>query len=182
MLNVGKLVFVALFGAMAITSPCAMAQTQAAGAYAQPTRAQAVRADDAMAIVDVIARMNGAIDTNNYPLYASYYTPDGVIDSGFGPPVSGHAAIIASLEASAPFITNKRHAAANIVLNRQGRDIVATYYLTVFERASSVSVAGTALIVDEFRKIDGVWRVVRHTTRMDPATIAALMASQPAAN
>ncbi|MDX2237106.1 MAG: nuclear transport factor 2 family protein [Hyphomonadaceae bacterium] len=177
-----KLLFAALFGAWAMASTGALAQTPGAGAYAHPTRAQAVRADDALAIVDVIARMNGAIDTNDYPLYASHYTTDGVIDSGFGPPVSGHAAIIASLEASAPFITNKRHAAANIVLSRQGRDIVATYYLTVFERASSVSVAGTALIVDEFRNVDGVWRVVRHTTRMDPATIAAMMASQPAAN
>ncbi len=182
MSKVKHIMFAALIGAMTMTAPSAMAQTPTAGAYAPTSRTQAVRAEDAVAIADVIARMNGAIDTNDYPLYASYYLPDGVIDSGFGPPVSGHAAIIASLEASAPFITNKRHAAANIVLNRQGRDIVATYYLTVFDRASSVSVAGTALIVDEFRKVDGVWRVVRHTTRMDPATIAAMMASQPAAN
>ncbi len=157
-----------------------LAHAQAPTPYAPPQAGASVRASDALQIMDIIARMNGAIDTNDYALYGSYYVADGVIDSGFGPPVTGHAAIIASLEASAPFITNKRHAAANIVLNRRGEDVVATYYLIVFERQAGLTLAGTALIVDEFRRVGREWKVVRHTTRMDLATIAAMTAGQAA--
>ncbi|MDX2233497.1 MAG: nuclear transport factor 2 family protein [Hyphomonadaceae bacterium] len=161
-----------------VAQTSALSAAPGASDYAPRQQDERIRPDDAHAIMDMIARMNGAIDTNDYPLYASFYSEDGVIDSGFGPPVSGRPAIIASLEASAPFITNKRHAAANIVLDRRGDAIVATYYLTVFERQTALAIAGTALIVDEFRRVGRDWRVARHTTRMDPATIAAMTALQ----
>jgi ketosteroid isomerase-like protein len=170
----------ALALAVAATGLPVLAHAQPQDATSAPYQAPGgapVSSDDAWAILDIIARMNGAIDTEDYALYASYYTDDGVIDSGFGPPVRGHEAIRQSLEASAPFITNKRHAAANVVLNRDGERLVATYYLTVFERRSALAVAGTALIVDAFEREGGVWKVASHTTRMDPATLAAMQGS-----
>ncbi len=134
------------------------------------------------AISDIIVRMNHAIDANDYASYAAFYAEDGYIDSGFGPLSRGRAAIIASLNQSAPFITNKRHVAGNILINRDGDRYTAVYYLTVFERAAGLTLVGTALITDTFVRRGGRWEVASHQTRMDPATrkaMAATMAAQP---
>jgi ketosteroid isomerase-like protein len=128
-------------------------------------------------IIDIIARMNQAIDANDYETYAAFYAEDGAIDSGFGPLTQGRAAIVASLQQSAPFITNKRHVASNIVLNGTASQVTAVYYLTVFERVSGLTIAGTAVITDTFVRRSGRWQVTRHVTRMDPATLQAMSAA-----
>jgi ketosteroid isomerase-like protein len=132
---------------------------------------------DSAQIVDIIGRMNQAIDASDYPTYSMFYAENGTIDSGFGPLVEGRSAIVATLNQSAPFITNKRHVATNIVLQGDGQTATAVYYLTVFERTASLSLAGTALITDVFRKTGDLWAVTSHTTRMDPATVQAMMAA-----
>jgi membrane fusion protein (multidrug efflux system) len=134
-------------------------------------------AADQIAILDGIARMNHAIDANDYPLYASFYTDDGVIDSGFGPPSVGRAALIASRDQSAPFITNKQHVVGNPVISGAGDKATVTYYLTVFERRTGLTLAGTADITDPLRRAGGRWRIASHTTRMDPATLNAMKAA-----
>lgn len=153
-------------------------QTATAPHYA-PQREQASPAVHA-AIGDLIARMNHAIDANDYEAYAAFYAEDGYIDSGFGPLSRGRPAIVASLKQSAPFITNKRHVAANIVVNREGDRYTAVYYLTVFERAAGLTLAGTALITDTFVRRGSRWEVASHQTRMDPATLKAMAAAMPA--
>jgi ketosteroid isomerase-like protein len=163
----------------ALIAGCASAQGPVSPPYA--VQDETVASADQVAIIDLIARMNQAIDANDYVSYAGFYTEDGVIDSGFGTPVTGRPAIVASLEQSAPFITNKRHVAANVVINGQGDLATAVYYLTVFERQAGLTLAGTALITDEFRRGSGGWQVVRHTTRMDPATLAAMSAAMAGA-
>jgi len=173
------LVAAAAAGLMALATPLpGVAQTGAqTSPHAPPhaPQARAVAAADLLAIHDLIARMNMAIDANDYAAYAAFYAPDGVIDSGFGPPTTGRAAILASLQQSAPFITNKRHVPGNIVINRSAQGLTAVYYLTVFERQTGLTLAGTALITDEFkRNAASAWQVVRHTTRMDPATVRAM--------
>lgn len=150
----------------------AQAQDASAGAYV--TAENELSLEDQVAIEGLIVRMNHAVDLDDYALYASFYASDGVIDSGFGEPVAGRDAIVASLEQSAPFITNKRHAAVNIVLHGSGDAATATYYLLVFERAAGLELAGTAVITDTFARGAEGWHVTRHQTRMDPATLAAM--------
>jgi uncharacterized protein (TIGR02246 family) len=175
-LPMNRLAAVAAAGLMAFAVPApslAQATTPAEAPYAPQTKA--VAAADVVAIHDLIARMNMAIDANDYAAYAAFYAPDGVIDSGFGPPTTGRAAILAVLEKSAPFISNKRHVPSNIVINRTAQGLTAVFYLTVFERETGLTIAGTALITDEFkRSANDTWQVVRHTTRMDPATVRAM--------
>ena len=159
-------------------APAALAQTpptDAQRAYL-PANATVPPATQTV-IIDLISRMNQAIDANDYETYATFYAEDGVIDSGFGAATQGRAAIIASLQQSAPFITHTRHAASNIVLNGTADRVTAVYYLTVFERASGLTLAGTALITDTFVKQSGRWQVTRHVTRMDPATLQAMQAA-----
>jgi ketosteroid isomerase-like protein len=172
------------FAIIGLVTPMASAQASgpvARAHYAQPTTpvSPAIHAE----INDIIARMNHAIDANDYPAYASFYAEDGYIDSGFGPLSRGREAIVASLNQSAPFITNKRHVASNVVINGGRNRVTAVYYLTVFERAAGLTLAGTALITDTFERRGGRWHVVSHVTRMDPATLAAMSAAmtQPAA-
>ncbi len=165
-----------LVSAAVLASDTAYTQTPAPGA-SYITEVNAIEARDQAAILDIIARMNHAIDANDYALYASFYTADGVIDSGFGPPSVGAAAIVASLEMSAPFITNKRHVMGNPVISGSGDQAKVTYYLVVFERQAGLTLAGTAVITDTLRRENGVWKVATHTTRMDPATLAAMQAA-----
>lgn len=160
--------------ALAAMTSAGPALAQSSEAAAHLTAANDLVAADQLRILDIIARMNQAVDLEDYALYASFYAADGVIDSGFGDPVEGHEAIVASLEQSAPFITNKRHAAANVVLTGSGDEATAVYYLIVFERVAGLTLAGTAVITDTFARRDGDWRVTRHQTRMDPATLASM--------
>lgn len=164
------------FAAIALCSLCVamptLAETQPEAAYV--TAASTLSVEDEVRISSIIARMNHAVDLADYPLYASFYAADGVIDSGFGPPVAGREAIVASLVQSAPFITGKRHAASNIVISGEGDQAVAVYYLIVFERLKGLTLAGTAVITDTFARSPDGWQVVRHQTRIDPATIAAM--------
>lgn len=171
----------ALALAIGLASP-ASAQTPPAAAtpFYAPSTARISAADSAQ-IIDVIGRMNQAIDASDYPTYALLYTENGSIDSGFGPLVVGRSAIVASLNQSAPFITNKRHFASNIIVQGDGQTATAVYYLTVLERAASLSLAGTAVITDVFRKTGDVWAVTSHTTRMDPATLRAMSAAMGSA-
>jgi ketosteroid isomerase-like protein len=177
-------------GLVALAASCMIIAAAPRATYAQtaPTtaphlpQASQPAAADQLAIADMIARMNQAIDANDYSGYAAFYAEDGVIDSGFGPPTVGRAAIVASLDKSAPFITNKRHVAGNIVINGSSQSATAVYYLTVFERQTGLTLAGTAVITDEFKRGAAGWQVVRHTTRMDPATLQAMRAAMGAAN
>lgn len=163
------------FGSLLAVEPAyAQSTTPDPGYITEPNR---LAGDDVASILDVIARMNHAIDVNDYDLYARFYTADGVIDSGFGPPSGGREAIVASLQASAPFITNKRHVMGNPVVSGAGDEAKVTYYLIVFERQTGLMLAGTAVITDTLRREDGAWRVTSHTTRMDPATLAAMQAA-----
>ncbi|MEM7060981.1 MAG: nuclear transport factor 2 family protein [Pseudomonadota bacterium] len=132
---------------------------------------------DELAIRQVVARTGHAVDTADYDLYLSFFADDPVMDSGFGPPVKGFKALRASLEASRPFITGKRHVAANVVINGSGDLARATYYLIVFERQEGIAFVGSAVIADDFERRDGAWKITRHVTRMDPATIAAMQAA-----
>lgn len=174
------------FAAIALASVVLLSPSASAQDVGPAQRAHYAQTDERvpttaqLAIIDIIGRMNQAIDANDYATYASFYSEDGYIDSGFGPLSRGREAIIASLEQSAPFITNKRHAATNIVINRDGDRLVAVYYLTVFERSASLTLAGTALITDTFERRNGRWHVVSHVTRMDPATLQAMSAAMAA--
>ncbi|MCF6446040.1 nuclear transport factor 2 family protein [Nereida sp. MMG025] len=126
-------------------------------------------AEDDLAIRQVIARLNHALDAADYDLYASFFAEDGVFESGFGDAI-GPAQVAAALDQVRPFIINKRHVAGNFVISGEGDDAVVTTYLIVFEREAGLEYVGSAINVDTMRRIDGEWMVVRHASTLDPAT------------
>ena len=144
------------------------AQTDGAPCYAADYQ---LKVEDDLAVRQVIARLNHALDAADYKSYGELFAPDGVFVSGFGNAV-GPKAVAAALGQVAPFITNKRHLAGNLVISGDGHQIVVTSYLIVFERQTEMKYVGSAVNVDTLEKVDGRWRVARHDSTLDPATLA----------
>jgi ketosteroid isomerase-like protein len=133
---------------------------------------------DVLALQQVIARLNHALDEADYAAYGQFFASDGVFVSDFGNAV-GPTEVAAALEQVAPFITNKRHVASNLVVNGSGDEAIVTSYLIVFERLSELKYVGSAVNQDTMRKMGGRWLVTKHESTLDPATasyIAAEMA------
>lgn len=129
-----------------------------------------VAPEDNLAAQQVIARLNHALDAGDYALYGSFFAEDGVFESDFGDAV-GPDAVAAALQQVAPFITNRRHVAANYVINRDGDRLVVTTYLIVYERVAALEYVGSAVNTDTLEQRDGQWKVVRHASTLDPATL-----------
>jgi hypothetical protein len=128
-----------------------------------------LRTEDDFAARQVIARLNHALDAADYKSYGELFATDGVFASGFGDAV-GPRQVEAALTKVAPFITNKRHVAGNLVISGDKKQIVVTSYLIVFERQADMKYVGSALNVDTLKKVNGRWLVARHESTLDPAT------------
>lgn len=150
--------------AVPLTGPVAAQDT---GYIAQPYD---VAPEDDLAARQVIARLNHALDAEDYALYGSFFSDDGVFESDFGDAV-GPDAVAAALQQVAPFITNRRHVAANPVINRDGDRLVVTTYLIVYERVAALEYVGSAVNTDTLEHRDGQWKVLRHASTLDPATL-----------
>ena len=159
---------------MILFSLAALAVSLAA-AQASPIESDQIGAPYTVSVADdlaarqVIARLNHALDAGDYALYGAFFAEDGVFESDFGDAV-GPAAVASALEQVRPFITGKRHVAANPVINREGERLVVTTYLIVYERERSLDFVGSAVNVDTLERRDGAWKIVRHQSELDPAT------------
>lgn len=147
-----------------------IAAASAAEAQSLPT------VEDRLAVADAIAGMNLAIDQVDNDAYLAFYVDEPFFDSGFGEPLRSREAIRAFLEEGQAkgFITGKRHAMSNLRMTEADGTITATYYLTVIEREEPPAVVSTAVVTDEFREVDGTWKVARHVTEVDPGFFVAL--------
>ncbi len=130
-----------------------------------------VKVEDDLAARQVIARLNHALDAADYKAYGELFASDGVFVSGFGNAV-GPKQVEEALGKVSPFITNKRHVAENFVISRDGKQLVVTTYLIVFERQTEMKYVGSAINVDTLKKVNGRWLVARHESTLDPATAA----------
>ncbi|MGB3627362.1 MAG: nuclear transport factor 2 family protein [Henriciella sp.] len=155
-----------------LSAPPASAQQSASYITAPST----LSLEDEAEMKRTIVRLNHALDAADYELYASFFAEDAEFVSGFGV-AKGRAEIAAALEQSRPFITGKRHVAANFLFSGGGNEAVVTTYLIVFERAASVDYVGSAINVDTFEKRGGVWELVHHSSELDPSTAAAMQAA-----
>jgi ketosteroid isomerase-like protein len=126
-------------------------------------------AEDDATLRQVIARLNHALDAADYPLYGSFFSEDGVFVSGFGDAI-GPDQVATALEKVAPFITNKRHVAGNLVISGEGDRAVVTSYLIVFEREADLAYVGSAINIDTMVRENGRWLVEKHESTLDPAT------------
>lgn len=168
----------AVLAALAFMAP-AMAAAQPSPDTAYITQRNGLSVKDQTALRQVIVRLNHALDAADYDLYASFFGEDAEFISDFGT-ARGRDAIAAALEQSRPFITGKRHVAANFLFSGDESRAEVTTYLIVFERTASVDYVGSALNTDTFEKRDGEWALIRHNSVLDPSTKAAMQAMMSA--
>ncbi|MFO0630814.1 MAG: nuclear transport factor 2 family protein [Polyangiales bacterium] len=128
---------------------------------------------DRLTLHELLARLDHAVDAQDWDGYLSHFDPAAVMDPGFAPPVHGRDAIRAFLLASEGNTRGKRHVASNVYIDGAGDEAVAHSYLVVIEREDIPKVIATARIVDTFARRDGRWRVVRHQVSVDPGMFKA---------
>ena len=141
-----------------------------------------VSTEDKLQIHEVLARMDHAVDAGAWDVYVSNFTEDGVLESGWTPPVQGRDAIRRWLVENEAGTSGKRHVATNVTLDPLDDGVRATSYLTVIEREDIPKVVATAVIIDDLSQVDGAWKVRRHEVRIDPGMMKAMAAAQGAAS
>ena len=148
----------------------------ATAAKAEPVTDPAIRTE----IEQIIARMNHDLDAENYEDYIAVWDDAATFDATGQEQIVGADGVLAYLRTNQElgYITGKRHAVTNLSLTHEGDVVRASYYLAVYERAQLPALIATAVITDDFARVDGDWRIVRHDTSIDPAMFNAMAAMQ----
>jgi ketosteroid isomerase-like protein len=137
----------------------------------------ALSLEDRLLAHELLARLDHAVDAQDWDAYLGHFTSDARMEPGFAPPVEGHAAIRSFLVATEGGTRGKRHIASNVVLDDRGDHVRATSYLLVVEREDIPKVVATARIVDALVKIDGGLKVHRRAVEVDPGMFKAFEAA-----
>jgi 3-phenylpropionate/cinnamic acid dioxygenase small subunit len=134
--------------------------------------------EDRLLLHELVARLDHAVDAQDWDSYLAVFAEDATLDPGFAPAVSGLPAIRAFLQASEGGTRGKRHVASNLVTEGSGTEARVRSYLTVIEREDLPKVVATAVIEDQLVKRPEGWRVTAHTVRVDPGMFKAYAAAQ----
>lgn len=128
-----------------------------------------LNADDQLAIRDLAARYNHAIDGGDGTAYADTFVDDGVLDAGalF---VEGRAALEQFGSSFAGTVRAPRHIAASLVVDGDGDHAELRAYVQMFALVGEpprheVTASGTYR--DTLVRVNGGWRFVRRTFTID---------------
>jgi ketosteroid isomerase-like protein len=132
---------------------------------------------DRILIHELLARLDHAVDAQDWDGYVAHFTADAVLDSGFAGEVRGREAIRQWLAQTEGNTAGKRHVASNVFIDPADRGATARSYLTVIEREDVPRVVATAVITDALVKDGEAWRVARHEVRVDPGMFKAFAAA-----
>jgi uncharacterized protein (TIGR02246 family) len=129
--------------------------------------------EDRTAIQELYAEYNFAIDDERPADFAACFTPDGVLDVGYGDPVSGTEALATFAAGTNQVMPGMRHSVTNLILT--GHDDGATgkaYLYTYRATAEGHQVILTGRYHDSLRRVDGLWKFSSRTMTPDtpPAT------------
>lgn len=139
-----------------------------------------ITSQDRIVIHELLARLDHAIDAQDWDGYVSHFTEDAVLDSGFAGEVRGRQAIRQWLADNEGNTSGKRHLASNVFVDFGDRVATARSYLTVVEREDVPRVIATAVITDALVKEGEGWAVARHQVRVDPGMFKAFAAAAAA--
>jgi ketosteroid isomerase-like protein len=129
--------------------------------------------EDRLLAHELLARLDHAVDAQDWDEYLSHFTPDARMEPGFAPPIEGTEGIRRFLVANEGGTRGKRHIATNVILEEHGDHVVATSYLLVVERDDLPKVVATARVVDTLAKQGGAFLVLRHQVEVDPGMFRA---------
>ena len=126
-------------------------------------------AEDQLAIRDLAARYNHAIDGGDGVAYADTFVDDGALDAG-ELVLEGRAALQQFGSAFAGTVRAPRHIATSLVIDGDGDHAELRAYVQMFAMVGEpphheVTASGT--YTDTLARVDGAWRFVRRTFTAD---------------
>jgi uncharacterized protein (TIGR02246 family) len=117
--------------------------------------------EDLIAMHQLYARYNHAIDDGDGAAFAACFTADGALDGGLGDPIRGSEALEGFAVAVPKGMPGIRHQVSNIFVDGDGDDASGRAYLYVYTPgAGGPQVVTTGRYVDTLRRVDGEWRFV----------------------
>lgn len=126
-------------------------------------------AEDQLAIRDLAARYNHAIDSGDGRAYADTFVEGGVLDAG-ALVVEGRDALEQFGSSFAGSVHAPRHIATSLVIDGDGDHAQLRAYVQMFTMVGEpprhqVSASGT--YADTLTRVDGAWRFVRRSFTAD---------------
>lgn len=125
----------------------------------------ALSAEDKIAIMELAARYNQAIDSGDGEGWAATFAEDGVFESAQGE-VTGRAQLVQYVEDGAERRRERstRHWNNNMVIEGDGDAATLSRYLHLM---SGPELAATGTYDDTLKKVDGVWKFARRRVAID---------------
>lgn len=124
--------------------------------------------EDTVAILQLYARYNTAIDTGDGEGFAGCFVPDGVFQSPLGVS-TGHEEIAAFCDDNHKMLPDLRHMASNIVVDGAGDEATGSAYLIGYRTAGGFQVIVTGRYRDTLARTPEGWRFVERTFTADGA-------------
>jgi ketosteroid isomerase-like protein len=113
--------------------------------------------DDIVAIQQLLARYNTAVDAGDGQAFAATFTVDGVSINGESR-VTGREALAAIPAQVATTVPGLRHWVANHVIDLDGDEATATVYLLALRGGTPSSLLTSGRYVDRLRRTPDGWR------------------------
>lgn len=125
----------------------------------------ALSAEDKIAIMELAARYNQAIDSGAGEGWAATFTEDGVFESAQGE-VKGRAELVKYVDDGAERRRERgtRHWNNNMVIEGDGDAATLSCYLHLM---SGAEVAATGTYEDTLKKVNGDWKFARRRVTID---------------
>lgn len=124
-------------------------------------------ADDIIAIQQLLARSNVAVDSGDGAAYAACYTENGRLDAGAGGVFVGRDAIAAAGDSFATNMPGLRHLSSNHAIDVMGDTATATVYLIVVTAGATPTVAATGVYQDHLEHTADGWLFASRSPKMD---------------
>jgi hypothetical protein len=126
-------------------------------------------AEDQLAIQQLAARYNHAIDSGDGVAYADTFVDDGVLDAG-ELVLEGRTALQQFASAFPGSVRRPRHVATSLLIDGGGGEAVLRAYVQMYALVGdpprpTVTASGT--YTDSLVKLGGAWRFVRRTFTAD---------------
>jgi uncharacterized protein (TIGR02246 family) len=129
----------------------------------------ALTTDDVVAIQQLYARYNHAVDAGDGKAFAAAFVDEGLLNSGLDP-VQGRPALAAFATQVPTMVPGIRHVATNIAVDGSGDDAAVSAYLHVYAKpdpAGPVVLASTGVYRDQVRRENGEWLFVERVFTAD---------------
>ena len=133
---------------------------------ATPAPSRAEQAADRAEIVELSARFDNSLDSEDAEKFASVFIPEGELVGFWGTSKGPEAIKQSHAFMISTFAKDKRHVVTNHEITLNGDRATMFCYLTVFDR-NSLAVTGTATFTDELVRHNGEWKFARRTLSAD---------------